>query len=78
MGTTMGHTNGIADGVSLAGVDGTAEGSGVKSMPVSENGLSVELLEELAASWWISPARETSFILCNRRSGGCVRLGLCG
>ncbi|WP_327381748.1 MULTISPECIES: hypothetical protein [unclassified Streptomyces] len=49
MGTTTGHTIGMAGGVSLARADGTAEGSGVKAMPVSENGLSVELLEELAA-----------------------------
>ncbi|MPY35693.1 IS256 family transposase [Streptomyces adustus] len=49
MGTTTGHTIGLVDGVSLARADEAAEGSGVKSMPVSENGLSVELLEELAA-----------------------------
>ncbi|MEU3355706.1 IS256 family transposase [Streptomyces sp. NPDC037389] len=49
MGTTTSHTMGMASGVSLARADGTVEGSGVKSMPVSENGLSVELLEELSA-----------------------------
>ncbi|MER5595998.1 hypothetical protein [Streptomyces sp. NPDC002265] len=49
MGTTTGHTIGLVDGVSLARTDEAAEGSGVKSMPVPENGLSVELLEELAA-----------------------------
>ncbi|GLW04840.1 IS256 family transposase [Streptomyces lavendulae subsp. lavendulae] len=49
MGTTTGHTIGMAGGVSLAGAGESAEGSGVKAMPVSENGLSVELLEELAA-----------------------------
>ncbi|WP_331732893.1 hypothetical protein [Streptomyces sp. NBC_01718] len=45
MGAMKGHTIGIAGGVSLARAD---EGAGVKSMPVSENGLSLELLEELA------------------------------
>ena len=48
MGATKGHTIGIAGGVSLARADEGAEGAGVKSMPVSENGLSLELLEELA------------------------------
>ncbi|MFF3159450.1 hypothetical protein [Streptomyces sp. NPDC057910] len=49
MGTTTGHTIGMAGGVSLARAGETAEGAGVKQMPVSDNGLSLELLEELAA-----------------------------
>ncbi|MFF7183122.1 hypothetical protein [Streptomyces sp. NPDC008121] len=49
MGTTTSHTIGMDGGVSLARADETAEGAGVKSMPVSGNGLSPELLEELAA-----------------------------
>ena len=39
----------MAGGVSLAEAGGSAEGTDVKSMPVSPNGLSSELLEELAA-----------------------------
>ncbi|MEV5646406.1 hypothetical protein AB0L67_41085, partial [Streptomyces flaveolus] len=37
------------EGVSLAGAGDGIEGAVVKSMPVSANGLSTELLEELAA-----------------------------
>jgi transposase-like protein len=46
---TTGHLIEIVGGVSLAGVDGGPQGADVKSMPVSQNGLSSELLEELAA-----------------------------
>jgi len=49
MGTTTDHLIGTGSGVSLAGVAGAVEGADVKSMPVSANGLSSELLEELAA-----------------------------
>lgn len=49
MSTTTGHLVEMADGVSLAGMDAGVEGADVKSMPVSPNGLSCELLEELAA-----------------------------
>jgi putative transposase len=49
MSTTTDHPIKGADGVSLAGAGESAEGADVKSMPVSANGLSSELLEELAA-----------------------------
>jgi len=49
MGTTTDHLIGAGSGVSLAGVAGAVEGADVKSMPVSANGLSSELPEELAA-----------------------------
>jgi putative transposase len=49
MGTTTGHLIGTVDGVSLALAGDGVEGADVKSMPVSPNGLSTELLEELAA-----------------------------
>ncbi|WP_351230137.1 transposase [Streptomyces sp. NPDC002133] len=49
MSTTVGHLIESADGVSLAGVGERGEGADVKSMSVSPNGLSVELMEELAA-----------------------------
>jgi putative transposase len=49
MGTTTDHLIGTGSGVSLAGVGEAVEGADVKSMPVSTNGLSSELLEELAA-----------------------------
>ncbi|MCY0924372.1 IS256 family transposase, partial [Streptomyces sp. H27-G5] len=49
MGTTTGHLIESVDGVSLAEVGASTEGADVKSMPVSQNGLSSELLEELAA-----------------------------
>jgi putative transposase len=49
MSTTTDHLIKGADGVSLAGAGESAEGADVKSMPVSANGLSSELLEELAA-----------------------------
>ncbi|WUX87608.1 transposase (plasmid) [Streptomyces sp. NBC_01426] len=49
MGTSMGHTIGMVGGVSLGKADQATEGAGVKSMPTSLNGLSLELLEELAA-----------------------------
>ncbi|MFE9455021.1 hypothetical protein [Streptomyces sp. NPDC006739] len=48
MGTTMDLLIRAGSGVSLAGVAG-GEGADVKSMPASANGLSSELLEELAA-----------------------------
>jgi hypothetical protein len=47
--STTDHLIGTGSGVSLAGVAGAVEGADVKSMPVSANGLSSELLEELAA-----------------------------
>jgi putative transposase len=49
MSTTTGHLIETSDSVSLAVADGSAEGADVKVMPVSQNGLSRELLEELAA-----------------------------
>jgi hypothetical protein len=49
MSTTTDHLIGAEDGVSLAGTGEGVEGADVKSMPVSANGLSVELLEELSA-----------------------------
>ncbi|AVH54695.1 hypothetical protein C4B68_01375 [Streptomyces dengpaensis] len=49
MSTTTDHLIEAADGVSLAGAGESVEGAEVKSMPVSANGLSSELLEELAA-----------------------------
>jgi putative transposase len=49
MSTMTGHLIGTVGGVSLAGAGGGAESADVKSMPVSPNGLSSELLEELAA-----------------------------
>ncbi|MFF1746844.1 transposase [Streptomyces mirabilis] len=49
MSTTTDHLIETADSVSLAVAGESPEGSGVKSMPVSQNGLSSELLEELAA-----------------------------
>lgn len=49
MSTSTGHLIESAEGVSLAEVGESAEGADVKSMPVSQNGLSGELLEELAA-----------------------------
>jgi putative transposase len=49
MTTVTDHLIEIADGVSLAGADGSVDGAYVKSFPASVNGLSSELLEELAA-----------------------------
>ncbi|KAB1142555.1 hypothetical protein F7R91_29115 [Streptomyces luteolifulvus] len=49
MSTTMDHRIEISGSVSLAVADSSVEGADVKSMPVSPNGLSSELLEELAA-----------------------------
>jgi general stress protein YciG len=49
MSTTTDHQIEAVGGVSLAETVGGAQGADVKSMPVSVNGLSVELLEELAA-----------------------------
>ncbi|MGW0791708.1 hypothetical protein ACWD04_26640 [Streptomyces sp. NPDC002911] len=49
MSSTTGHLIETVDGVSLAEAGVKAEGADVKSMPVSHNGLSSELLEELAA-----------------------------
>jgi putative transposase len=49
MGTTTDHLIENVDSVSLAEVGASAQGADVKSMPVSQNGLSSELLEELAA-----------------------------
>ncbi|MFJ6215590.1 hypothetical protein ACIQGZ_20005, partial [Streptomyces sp. NPDC092296] len=49
MNMTAGHLIETVDSVSLAEVGVSAEGADVKSMPVSPNGLSSELLEELAA-----------------------------
>lgn len=49
MSTSTGHLIESAGGVSLAEAGESAQGADVKSMPVSVNGLSAELLEELAA-----------------------------
>jgi putative transposase len=49
MSTTTDHLIEVVGGVSLAGAGEGVEGADVKSMPVSPNGLSHELLEELAA-----------------------------
>jgi hypothetical protein len=49
MSTSTGHLIESAEGVLLAVAGESAEGAEVKSMPVSVNGLSAELLEELAA-----------------------------
>ncbi|WP_411142450.1 hypothetical protein [Streptomyces sp. x-80] len=49
MSTTTGHLIETVESVSLAEVSMSAEGADVKSMPVSHNGPSSELLEELAA-----------------------------
>ncbi|MEV0489510.1 hypothetical protein [Streptomyces atratus] len=49
MSTSAGHLIESAGGVSLAEAGESAQGADVKSMPVSVNGLSAELLEELAA-----------------------------
>ncbi|MET8211980.1 transposase, partial [Streptomyces sp. NPDC005373] len=49
MGTTTDHLIENVDSVSLAEVGASTQGADVKSMPVSHNGLSSELLEELAA-----------------------------
>ncbi|MBX9399255.1 transposase [Streptomyces sp. TRM72054] len=49
MSTTMDHRIETSGGVSLAVADSSVQGADVKSMPVSPNGLSSELLEELAA-----------------------------
>nr|WTB32313.1 transposase [Streptomyces sp. NBC_00830] len=49
MSTMTGHLIETVDGVSLAGGGEGTESADVKSMPVSPNGLSSELLEELAA-----------------------------
>jgi transposase-like protein len=49
MSTTTDHLIETVDSVSLAEVGTSTEGADVKSMPVSQNGLSSELLEELAA-----------------------------
>ena len=49
MSTTTDHLIEAAGGVSLAAAGESVEGADVKSMPVSQNGLSSELLEELAA-----------------------------
>jgi len=49
MSTTADHRIETYGSVSLAVAGGSVQGADVKSMPVSENGLSSELLEELAA-----------------------------
>ncbi|MYV49697.1 transposase [Streptomyces sp. SID2888] len=49
MSTTTDHRIETLGSVSLAVADGSVQGADVKSMPVSPNGLSSELLEELAA-----------------------------
>ncbi|MFF4145300.1 transposase [Streptomyces sp. NPDC001698] len=49
MSTTTDRLIESAEGVSLGGTSEGIEGAVVKSMPVSANGLSAELLEELAA-----------------------------
>lgn len=49
MSTTTDHLVDSVDSVSLAGVGASTEGADVKTMPMSQNGLSSELLEELAA-----------------------------
>ncbi|WWR51440.1 transposase [Streptomyces sp. SCSIO 30461] len=49
MSTTMDHRIETSGSVSLAVADSSVQGADVKSMPVSQNGLSSELLEELAA-----------------------------
>ncbi|MFF4016562.1 transposase [Streptomyces sp. NPDC001843] len=49
MSTTMDHRIETSSSVSLAVAASSVEGADVKSMPVSPNGLSSELLEELAA-----------------------------
>lgn len=49
MSTTMDHRIETSGSVSLAVADSSVQGADVKSMPVSPNGLSSELLEELAA-----------------------------
>ncbi|WP_406416598.1 hypothetical protein OH809_38300 [Streptomyces sp. NBC_00873] len=49
MSTSTGHLIESAGGVSLAEAGESAQGADVKSMPVSVNVLSAELLEELAA-----------------------------
>lgn len=49
MSMTTDHLIETVGGVSLAGMRQAIEGADVKSMPVSPNGLSCELLEELAA-----------------------------
>jgi hypothetical protein len=49
MGTTTDHRIETLASVSLAVADGSVQGADVKSMPVSPNGLSRELLEEPAA-----------------------------
>ncbi|MEU6012154.1 IS256 family transposase [Streptomyces sp. NPDC047453] len=49
MSTTTDHRIETSGSVSLAVADGSVQGADVKSMPVSPNGLSLELLEELAA-----------------------------
>jgi len=49
MSTTMDHRIETSGSVSLAVADCSVQGADVKSMPVSQNGLSSELLEELAA-----------------------------
>ncbi|MFJ5899419.1 IS256 family transposase [Streptomyces sp. NPDC093064] len=48
MSTTTDHRIETLGSVSLAVADGSVQGADVKSMPVSPNGLSSELLEELA------------------------------
>jgi putative transposase len=48
MSATTDHLIVDIDGVSLAAAWASAEGADVKSMPLSPNGLSSELLEELA------------------------------
>ncbi|MGW0819092.1 hypothetical protein ACWD00_38815 [Streptomyces viridiviolaceus] len=49
MSTTTDHRIETSGSVSLAAADDSVQGADVKSMPVSQNGLSSELLEELAA-----------------------------
>ncbi|MEU6071480.1 MULTISPECIES: hypothetical protein [Streptomyces] len=49
MSTSADHLIEDAEGMSLAVAGVGPEGADVKSMPMSVNGLSVELLEELAA-----------------------------
>jgi putative transposase len=50
MSTPTDHQVETVDGVSLAGAGESPEGADVKSMPVSQNGLSSELLEELVST----------------------------
>lgn len=60
MSTTTDHLIESVDSVSLAKVGASAEGADVKLMPVSQNGLSSELLEE----WPRSRPRKSAETVC--------------